>query len=257
MLRNIQEIFLDGLFNLETTPDILSVISEKSSRTAYDQFMSYRDSVIGGIIEALADSYPVVKKLVGEQFFNHISYQYIREHPSTSPDLNNYGRQFADFIDTLDSTESVPYLSDVARLEWAWQKIINGENSRTGNLHLLANLNENNSDNLIFKLNPHTSLVFSKYAIHKIWEVNQENVTINEDIKIDKNTNLLIWRNGLDMNMTVIEVNQLFFLELIHQDIYFSDICVQYHARYPEHDIGELLSHCIRANWIHSFILNP
>jgi len=257
MLRNIQEIFLDGLFSQEATLDILSVISEKSSRTANDQFMSYRDSVIGGIIEALADSYPVVKKIVGEQFFNHISYQYIRQYPSTSPDLNNYGEQFSAFIDTLTTTNTVPYLSDVAKLEWAWQKIIIGENSKAGNLHLLASLNEQNSDDLLFRLNPHTSLLFSNYAIHKIWEVNQDNAKNKENVKIDKNTNLLIWRNGLDMNMTVIEVNQLFFLELIHQDIYFSEACVQYHARYPEHDIGELLSHCIRSNWIHSFILTP
>ncbi|VAW91144.1 hypothetical protein MNBD_GAMMA22-2647 [hydrothermal vent metagenome] len=259
MLRKIQQQFLDGLFSQDNNPEIISVISESGPRTTLDQFMSYRDSVIGGIIEALTVSYPVVKALVGEQFFNHISYQYIRKTPSKNPDLNCYGSDFAIFLDNLDNLQTVPYLSDVARLEWAWQKIISGDKTKTGSLNLLATLEESAIDNIQFELSPHSSLLQSNYAIDKIWQTNQKNVTNDFDNSYNINTsvNLFIWRLDLDMKISLIEPEQYIFLKLIQHKKIFSDVCEEYHQHFPDDDIGVVLSNCIQANWIHSFKVIP
>jgi len=254
MLHELQKQFLNDLFNLEESPKIVSVISETDSRSAVDQFISYRDSVIAGIIEALAISYPVVKKLVGEQFFNHIAQKFIQLNRSLSPDLNNYGYQFSDFINTLKSTDSVPYLTDIAKLEWAWQKIINGDNIKPGNLHLLSNLNEQQNEKLKFELTPHTSLIQSKFPIQQIWQVNQKESLFETEIQLtDNEIYLLIWRNELDMNITPIGNEQWDFLFLIHQDILFTDICQKFNELYPQHDIGALLTQCIQSGWIYSY----
>ncbi len=257
MLRDIQQQFLNGLFSQEDNPEIISAISEKGTRTTHDQFMSYRDSVIGGIIEALTISFPVTKALVGEQFFNHICYQYIRQTPSKSPDLNHYGYDYAIFLDSLDNLQTVPYLSDVARLEWAWQKIINGSKTKPGNLQSLATLKADESDNLLFALSPHSSLIQSHYAINKIWQANQENLINNNEQTFEINTevNLFIWRSGLDMKIDAIESKQFLFLKLIQQENIFSDVCEHYNQHYPNDDIGILLTNCIQANWIHSFTI--
>jgi hypothetical protein len=257
MLHNIQKQFLQAVFNSDTNPDILTSISNSGSRSAVEQLQSYRDSVIGGIKEALVISYPVVYKLVGEEFFNYITQQYIQDTPSVSPDLNDYGHNFSDFLDTLKNLESAPYLSDVARLEWCWQKIINGSNCKPGNLDLLTSLSDNETDNIVFKLNIHTSLLHSDYAIHKIWKKNQSNNTNNAELNIDAYVDLIIWRHGLDMNITIINENQFFFLNLISQSIPFPEVCEQHITRYPEDDITALLSNAIQSNWIESFSLNP
>jgi hypothetical protein len=256
MLRDIQQQFLSALFNQEPSPNILSVISETGARTAQQQFMSYRDSVIGGMIEAMAISYPVVKKLVGAQFFNHITYQFIRQTPSISPDLNNYGGNFSHYLETLDNLETVPYLYDVARLEWHWQCLINGSNAKPGNLHLLVDVEDSQTDNLLFKLSPHSGLLTSDYAVHKIWELNQDDHNFSESIDIEERVNLFIWRNKLDMNITVINENQYLLLLLIEQNKIFSNVCVQYNAQYPDDDIGTLLSYCIQSGWIYSFSIS-
>ncbi len=259
MLRELQKQFLNDLFNNQSSPKIESSILNTGSRTALEQFQSYRDSVIGGMIDALADSFPVIQQLVGEQFFNFISSRYIRITPSLSPDLNNYGGGFADFIETLDNLEALPYLSDVARLEWYWQHIINGGNCKPSNLTQLAELGENDSDTIIFSLCPHANVLHSDYAIHKIWQANQQSAvdTQNTQIDINNNVNLLVWRNELtlEMNITLLDSNQLFFLALINQGMIFSEVCSVYDKKYPDDDIGVILSHCIQSGWIHSFKL--
>jgi len=259
MLALIQQQFLAALFNQQQTPEILSSISQQGSRTALDQFNCYRDSVVSGITEALAISYPVVKKLVGEQFFNHLCYLYLVQHPSTSPDLNDYGEQFSNFIDTLSNTQSVPYLSDVAKLEWAWQKIINGSNSQTNNLQQLSNLTERQSENIHFQLAAHSTLIHSPYPIHEIWQMNQldtQQTDSSNIININNNdVNLLLWRNNFDMNITPIELKHWVFLSLINRDIAFSEVCVEYSQLYSQHDITTLLTHSIQSGWITSFTI--
>lgn len=257
MLHNIQKHFLEALFNSDANPDILSSIKKSGSRNAIEQLNSYRDSVMGGINEALTISYPVVKKLVGDDFFNYLTQLYIQRTPSTSPDLNNYGHDFCNFLETCNNLESVPYLPDVARLEWCWQKIINGSKTKPGNLLLLANLTEQQTNQIIFKLSPHASLLHSPYAIHTIWEINQNNTINDTELNIDDSVNLLIWRNELDMNITVINENQFYFLSLINQLKPFSEVCELHNTHFPDDDITTLLSNTIQSNWIHSFLLSP
>ena len=52
-------------------------------------------------------------------FFGEAARQYIVGHPSLSGDLNDYGGEFAQFLAAYPHAADLPYLPDVARLEWA------------------------------------------------------------------------------------------------------------------------------------------
>ncbi len=62
--------------------------------------------------------YPVCCQLVGEIFFNATALSFINQCPCLSPDLGDYGKQFPDFIANFEPVKHLPYLSDVAHLEW-------------------------------------------------------------------------------------------------------------------------------------------
>lgn len=78
----------------------------------------YRGNVFGNLAQALAGAYPVVRELLGEEFFDALAREYGRAHPSTSGDLNEFGGELAEFVERFPHTADLPYLSDVARLEW-------------------------------------------------------------------------------------------------------------------------------------------
>lgn len=254
LLHKLQKQFIEDLFNLRDQPDILSCIDTSGSRSAYDQFLSYRHSVVGGMIEAMQESYPVINKLLGDECFNGLTHEFIRNFPSLSPDLNEYGKQFSSFIENTPLLDSLPYLADVAKLEWVWQLLINGMNHSQGNISLLSSVNENKTENIVFNLAPHTSLLHSNYPIHKIWQSNQANNNSNEEINLnDGEVYLIVWRLELDMHIDLLTKHEFFLLSLIKKKKYFSDICVDYLTEFSATDIGETLSACIQAAWIHSF----
>lgn len=78
----------------------------------------YRNNVVVSLVDALASTFPVTLQLVGEEFFRAMAQIFVRQHPPRSPVLGRYGGALPHFIARFAPAASVPYLGDVARLEW-------------------------------------------------------------------------------------------------------------------------------------------
>ena len=79
----------------------------------------YRASVLSNFRAALAATYPVVRRLVGEAFFDEAARRFALANASRSGDLNEYGTEFPEFLAVYPHAASMAYLPDLARLEWA------------------------------------------------------------------------------------------------------------------------------------------
>lgn len=84
------------------------------------RFNVYRNNVIISLIDALVDTFPVCEQLVGGEFFRHVARAFVRAHPPSSPVLARYGREFPGYLESVEEAYSVPYLADVAQLEWLY-----------------------------------------------------------------------------------------------------------------------------------------
>jgi len=83
-------------------------------------FAVYRNTSARGAVEALRAAYSTVDMLVGEEMFTQVALDYRREHRPASPVLSEYGSDFAAFLARQPWTCELPYLADVARLDWLW-----------------------------------------------------------------------------------------------------------------------------------------
>src|SRR5574338_1556162 len=84
----------------------------------------YRHHVVATLTAALRATFPVVCRLVDERFFAYAADRYIQTDPPSGPCLFEYGAGFADFLAEFRACRSLPYLADVARLEWAMQRAL-------------------------------------------------------------------------------------------------------------------------------------
>ena len=89
-------------------------------RQAGRRFAIYRNNVTVGLIDALGEIFPTVKRLVGADFFNAMARAYLRQHPPLSPLIFEYGQSFATFLEAFAPARHLGYLPDVARLERHW-----------------------------------------------------------------------------------------------------------------------------------------
>ena len=78
----------------------------------------HRNNATVSLVDALADNFPVVQALVGEAFFRAMATACVRSRPPRSCVLALYGDDLPDFIAGFAPAAGLPWLADVARLEW-------------------------------------------------------------------------------------------------------------------------------------------
>ena len=68
---------------------------------------------------ALSAAYPVLTQLVGAESFEHLAHALWHAHPPVRGDLAQWGDALPAFVAASDQLVDVPYLCDVAHVEWA------------------------------------------------------------------------------------------------------------------------------------------
>lgn len=253
MLHKLQTSFLKVIYDPAVDSEAFLYIQETTGRSAAQQLEIYRSSIYGGLKKALTETYPVTKSLVGEEFFNAMLGRYIKFYPCQVQDLNDYGKELADFILTLKQTRSVPYLSDVTRLEWFYNIAINSEIQKN-NLDELSNLSVEEQLHVRLDLPNGSALLQSYYPVDKIWSMHWEHV--DDELVVDGRDLLLIILNkntGVEINTLTEE--QFYFLDQIKNAIPFTEICAAVIRNYPDVDIDSLFTGSIKNGWLQSYTI--
>ena len=141
--------------------------------TAAQRLAVYRNNTFMGLTEALRDGYPVVHRLVGDGFFNRLASAYVARHPPQSGCLLEYGGHFPAFVAEYRPAHGLPYLADVARLEWLWQVAFHEAGADGLDLTALADVPTECHEELRLRLHPTVRLMVSDYPVLRIWENNQ------------------------------------------------------------------------------------
>ncbi len=187
-----------------------------------------------GLTKVLGHHFPVCKRLVGDRFFQGMSEEYIKTHPSIYFSLNDYGVDFSDFIMQFTPAASLPYLSDVAKLEWAIHRALIGESSTEYNPQALSDLlsSPEKQKKFQFGLTKNGTLISSIYPIHRIWETNQADYEGDETVNVDEgDVRLFVWRKGLDLRMDRLEEAEWQILKNFQEKCTFEEIYkIEMHA---------------------------
>ncbi len=115
-LRDVQQAFGDAIYADDAR---LAEHVIDDGIAAADRLRIYRNTAFSVLTDALRLVYPAVSRLVGVEFFDGAAAFFIRRYPPRDAYLGNYGAEFANFLADFKPAESVPYLADVARFEWA------------------------------------------------------------------------------------------------------------------------------------------
>ena len=85
---------------------------------AADRLRIYQDGYPARVCDSLADSYPALARLLGEQAFAALARRYAAAVPLASYNLDHAGAHMAAFLRRDALTRERPFLPDLAQLEW-------------------------------------------------------------------------------------------------------------------------------------------
>lgn len=144
----------------------------RAGRPTADRFDIHRNNIFASLTAALRARFPVVVRLVGDAFFSDMAVVFIRRHPPHSPVILEYGGAFAAFLEGFDAVDALPYLADIARLEWLRHLAAHGADAVPADLSPLAALPQPVMAELRFTLHPTAAVLSSAYPVVSIWRAN-------------------------------------------------------------------------------------
>lgn len=172
------------------------------------RFDVYRNNVIVSLIDALANTFDVVQQLVGEPFFRAMAREFLRDPVNlpASPVLAHYGEDFPKFIAAFEPASSLPFLSEVARLEWMRLQALHAADEAPAESEYLSTRNESVPTSAPVKLSfhPAAALFISGYAAVSIWAAHQGLKKL-ADVIPNQPEQALILRPGLEVELLPLE----------------------------------------------------
>jgi hypothetical protein len=128
----------------------------------------YRNNIHHTLMQALRITFPAVRGLVGEAFFDAAALAYIERHPATDPWLETYGGEFGEFLAAFAPAASLPYLPDVAQLEALLNQARYADDAAAIDLTALQRVDETRAADLRFRIHPAVSLMWAGTPVDAI-----------------------------------------------------------------------------------------
>lgn len=168
-LAQLQSTFSNALFDSRAESELLAHLKD----AGLDRLSLYRGNLTVTWDKALTNAYPVIRQLVGDEFFTALTRAYGMAHPSDNPDLNRFGATFGAFLAGFKHVADFPYLPDMARLEWALHRAHYAADVPALGAAELAGLAPDAFETARFALHPAATLFASGWAVVPLWQAHQ------------------------------------------------------------------------------------
>lgn len=232
--------FARALFG-ETLP---AGLAPYASEIAQARFAVYRNNVASSLIKALEARFPVIERLVGEAFFKGVAHAFIRANPPRSPVLMDYGEAFPTFLATFPPAQGLPYLADVARIEYARGEAYRAADAEPVAPASLAPFAQADPNALRIVLHPSLRLVASDHPAFTIWRMNQPGATPQRIAAPQPETTLIARPHDAVITLTIAP-GEAAFLAALEVDPHFAHAAHAAHACDPACEPGLALGRAL------------
>jgi uncharacterized protein (UPF0276 family) len=196
-LADTQQVFAEALFDARCSEVVLPLLkhpvptstgaparnpisradhdatNEPHSALTAARLAIYRGNLTANWDKALSSAYPVIRQLVGPEFFTALARAYGKAHPSLDADLNRFGADLAGFLATFEPVAAFPYLPDMARLEWHVHEAHYAPDVPVLDANHFASLTPVKLEASRFSPHPACSLMASRWSVAQLWLAHQ------------------------------------------------------------------------------------
>ncbi|HEX5279543.1 MAG TPA: DNA-binding domain-containing protein, partial [Micropepsaceae bacterium] len=213
--------------------------------SANEALAIYRNTFVSGAVKALRLSYPAVERLTGAEFFASAAAGFVAAAPPSSGCLDDYGAEFAGYLAQLETLRDLPWIADVARLDWAVNLALHADDAVALDAAGFAGAAGIAPERLV--LVPHVSLSLLRldYPADAVWRA----VLADDDsalAALDVHGGLfflLVWRNADTVQVSRVSQAGFAFLSALCAGRTFAesfDVC-------PAPDLPQLLAESLAA----------
>lgn len=212
-LRDLQAAFAAHLGGEDRVDLADAVVGDTLAAAA--RLRIHRHHVRHSLASALAATFPTVQALVGESFFGALAADFVGANLPGQPVLTEYGAGFPAYVAGHDRAATLPYLGDVARLDWALNLAYHAPMMPRLEPSDLAGRPAERLFGVKLALAAGTMLIRSPWPIDRIWHATQPGAS-SETVSLDEGSaSVLVLRRLDDAAFASLDSAEAAFVEVV------------------------------------------
>ena len=172
-------------------------VNSQRGTPGVERLSVYAGGYVARTQQALAEAYEAVHHVLGERAFAELAQRYAARFSSHDYNLSFRGRHLSEFLTTDPLTVRLPFLPDLARLEWFISQAFHAFEQPPLDPASLSGFSLDGWDRVRVVFQPSVGVIASAWPIVDIWEARtrpREEVDID---LINRPQRALVFRQGL------------------------------------------------------------
>ena len=237
---------------LEGGPGALALIASRHGIAPGRRLQIYHHAYRARLIDALRDGHSHTAMHLGVDGFDADALAFVESHPSTRPNLNDYGSGFAAWLHQRHPRD--PGIGELARLDWALRRVFDGLDAKPLELGALAAVAPAAWSRIGFSFVPTCARLALTHNTLALWHALEKGGTAPQSCALAQTSELLIWRRGHQSHFRSIGVMEAQALAGLQQGLSFAAVCSRLATQFPQLEASVEAGSLLRR-WIEEEIL--
>ncbi len=204
-------------------PAVVRVVEGRGRLGPADRLDLYAQMYWARLHDVLLEDFPRVAAILGAERFGAAVRAYLARSPSLHPSVRHVGRGFAEFLAGVPEIADLPFLADLARLEWARLAVFDAPDApplRTDDVRAVAPAEW---PLLTFRLVPAVRVLRCTWPVHELWAAPHEDGRLESMLPAE--TSIRIWRDGFMVYQASMDVREQLAIARVVRGESFANIC--------------------------------
>jgi len=222
-LHALQQRFQDYLAG--KSEDFEKDIISTSEALAEHRLGAYYNAYRIRLIDCLATDFSGLQKELGEEQFELMILDYLKQYPSENPSVRWVGNHMVEFLQHSDHREK-KFLSELALFEWTQGLCFDAADSdQLFSQQDMAKISPDLWPQLTFKFHPSMRWLDLHCNVAPYWVALDNNKELPEKQLSEVPTRWLMWRKDMSPNWRSLEVAEAWSIEAASNGANFAELC--------------------------------
>lgn len=207
-LRNLQQLLASQILHPERTelPEALLVPPPRGSIA--ERVGVYVNGYPARLQDSLSETFPALAHLIGHVATAELTQRYRHALSQHSYNLNDVGAELPAFLRRDELTARLPFLPDLAELEWAVATAFHAHDKTPLDPTSLAEWTLDDWAHAVLRFQPSVTLRSSQWPIRDLWETRETPLAEIDLTVADRPQWVLVHRANLQVHCDVIDDNE-------------------------------------------------
>ncbi|MDZ7841208.1 MAG: DNA-binding domain-containing protein [Gammaproteobacteria bacterium] len=205
---------------------------------ARDRLAVYADAYRLRLLEVLAEDFPGLHGMIGDQSFEALGTAYIDANPSDHPSVRWYGRRLPGFLRSTDPYREQPLLAEMAEFEWAQGEVLDAADSPVVELDTLGALAPAAWPDMHISFQSALRRLDLAWNVPALWQAVHDGTDAPPEPRhLEAAVPWLLWRRDLKVHWRSLEDDERWAIDAVRGGCSFGELCEGLLARTGDADV--------------------